>query len=44
VLAQGDLSVVLDDVLFSAPVPEPGSAALLGCGLAILARGRRRED
>ena len=44
VLAQGDLSVVLDDVLFSAAVPEPGTAALLGCGLAILARGARRRN
>ena len=44
VLAQGDLSVVLDDVLFSAAVPEPGTAVLLGCGLAILARGARRRN
>jgi hypothetical protein len=42
VLAQGDLSIVLDDVRFS-PVPEPSSLALLGCGLAVLARLRRRK-
>jgi hypothetical protein len=43
VLAQGDLSVVLDDVRFSTPVPEPGSAALLGLGLGLLTLRRRRR-
>jgi PEP-CTERM motif len=43
VLAQGDLSVVLDDVRFSTPVPEPGSAVLLCVGLGLLARARRRK-
>lgn len=40
VLAQGDLSVVLDDVRFTA-VPEPSSLALLGCALGTLAAARR---
>lgn len=43
VLAQGDLSIVLDDIRFSAPVPEPGTALLLGGGLALLAGARRRK-
>jgi hypothetical protein len=41
VLAQGDLSVVLDDVRFSSPVPEPRSGALLGVGMALLGMLRR---
>jgi hypothetical protein len=43
IAAQGDLSIVLDDVQFSA-VPEPGTASLLGCGLALLARRARRRS
>jgi hypothetical protein len=47
ILAQGDLSVVLDDVIFypsAAPVPEPSSLALMSLGAApLLARLRRRS-
>lgn len=43
ILAQGDLSIVLDDVRFTSPVPEPSSLALLGCGLGVLARLRRKR-
>lgn len=43
VLAQGALSVVLDDVRFSTPVPEPTSAVLLGFGLGLLALRRQRR-
>jgi PEP-CTERM motif-containing protein len=39
----GDLSVVLDDVQFTTPIPEPSSLALLGCGLGLLARRRRKR-
>ena len=36
-IAKGDTVV-----LSASPIPEPGSASLLGLGLALLARGRRR--
>jgi hypothetical protein len=38
-----ETNALLDAIEFSAsPIPEPGSASLLGLGLALLARGRRR--
>jgi hypothetical protein len=40
-LAQGDISVVLDDVRFTSAVPEPAGAGLLGFGLVLLARRQR---
>ncbi|MEZ4281598.1 MAG: PEP-CTERM sorting domain-containing protein [Myxococcota bacterium] len=39
-----ETNVLLDAIEFSAlPIPEPGSASLLGVGLTILAYGRRRR-
>ena len=43
ILAQGDLSVVLDDVRFTTPIPEPSSSILVGLGLIALTARQRRK-